>query len=186
VRAAPDERTSFITRSLTKVLTSRVVGQVPRTGIRGSEQCISGGGTPNRCAETDSHAIPQAFVLPSRWCHPCSSYCRPQCPRPFFLFAPRFFLCAYPSFPQRNFVSGSTRNDDRQLDRPTTSPVLSLRMRISFPRVDRWRHRIASKKSWPKRRGSVQLMTSASIWRPKSTISRGIFNSRGIFSDSAA
>lgn len=46
--------------------------------------------------------------------------------RPFFLFAPLFFLCAYPSFPQRNFAPGSTRNDDRQLDRPTTSPVLSL------------------------------------------------------------
>src|SRR6267154_4957027 len=37
-----------------------VLGEVPLTGqkrVRGSNQCISGGGTPNRCPDTDSHAI---------------------------------------------------------------------------------------------------------------------------------
>ena len=106
---------------------------MPLTGIRGSEQRISGGGTPNRCPETDSHAIPQAFVLPSHWCHPSSSYCHPQCPTGLsFLLLLFSFFVPIASFPQTNFAPGSPRKDDRQLGQPTTSPVLSLLMRISL------------------------------------------------------
>ena len=37
---------------------------------------------------------PQAFVLPSHWCHPWSSYCRPQCPPAFLSFCSSFLsLC---------------------------------------------------------------------------------------------
>src|SRR6266550_6304369 len=43
-----------------------------------------------------------------------------------------FFVPIAASFPQRNFAPGSPRNDDRQLGRPATSPVLSLLMRISL------------------------------------------------------
>jgi hypothetical protein len=42
------------------------------------------------------------------------------------------FFLPIPSFPQRNFAPGSPRNDDRQLGQLTTSPVLSLLMRISL------------------------------------------------------
>lgn len=49
----------------------------------------------------------------------------------FFLLLFSFFV-PIPNFPQRNFARGSPRNDDRQLGRPTTSPVLSLFVRISF------------------------------------------------------
>src|SRR5437016_5899540 len=52
--------------------------------------------------------------------------------RRFFLFAPLSFFVPIPRFPQRNFAPGSLRNDDRQLARPTTSPVLSLLMRTSL------------------------------------------------------
>jgi len=55
--------------------------------------------TPNRCRETDSHAIPQAFVLPSHWCHPWSSCCRTQCPPAFLSFCSFFLsLCLSPAF----------------------------------------------------------------------------------------
>src|SRR6266550_8024801 len=49
----------------------------------------------------------------------------------FFLLLFSFFV-PIASFPQRNFAPGSPRNDDRQLGRPTTSPVLSLLMCISL------------------------------------------------------
>jgi len=50
---------------------------------------------------------------------------------PAFLSAMLLFsFCAYPSFPQRNFALGSPSNDDRQLGRPTASPLLSLLKRI--------------------------------------------------------
>ena len=68
---------------------------MPLTGIRGSEQRISGCGTPNRSPHTDSHAIRQAFVLPSHGATRGALIAAHSAHRPFFLFAPIFFLCAY-------------------------------------------------------------------------------------------
>ena len=98
----------------------------------------------------------------------------------FFLLLFTFFV-PIPSFSRRNFAPGPPRDNDRQLGRFTTSPVLCLLMRIS----------LSQSRSLPtsnplqenlglERQSSVQLKETASIWRPKSTISRGIF------SDSAA
>src|SRR6266576_7156085 len=52
------------------------------------------------------------------------------------------FLVPIANFPQRNFAPGSPRNDERQLGRPTTSPVLSLLMRIFLSQINRCRHLI--------------------------------------------
>ncbi len=52
----------------------------------------------------------------------------------FSFFVPRS------SFPQRNFAPGSSRDDDRQLDRPTACVVLAFPSTLHFPKVDRrWR-----------------------------------------------
>lgn len=61
-------------------------GVISLTGILGSEQCINGGELPTDAEKTASHAIPQAFVLPSHWFHPWSSYCHLQCPPAFLSF----------------------------------------------------------------------------------------------------
>src|SRR6266849_156599 len=57
-----------------------------------------------------------------------------HCAQPAFLsFRSSFsFFVPIASFPQRNFAPGSPTNDDRQLGQLTTSPVLSLLMRISL------------------------------------------------------
>src|SRR6267378_3915899 len=51
----------------------------------------------------------------------------------FFLLLFSFFV-TIASFPIRNFAPGSPRNDDRQLDRPTTSPVFLMRISLSQSR----------------------------------------------------
>src|SRR6266576_7105922 len=81
---------------------SRVLGQVPltsRIGIRGSEQCISGRGTPNRCPDTDSHAIPQAFVSSEPLVPPMKLLLPPTVPTGLLSFCSSFLtLCLSPAF----------------------------------------------------------------------------------------
>ena len=119
--------------------TSLSRGGVARTGALhwhsgGSEHCISGGGTPNRCRETDSHVIPQAsFFQGIGVIRGALMAAHSPTGLSFFLLLVSFFE-PIASFPQRNFTPGSPRNDDRQLGRPTASPVLSVHMRVSLSR----------------------------------------------------
>src|SRR5437660_525284 len=105
---------------------------VPLTAIRGTEQRVSGGGTPNRCRETDSHAtLRHSFFQAIGATRGALTAAHVPTGLSFFLLL-FSFLVPIASFPQRNFAPGSPRNDDRKLGRPTTSPVLSLLMRISL------------------------------------------------------
>jgi hypothetical protein len=148
-------------------LWSRVLGhQVPLTDIRGSEQFIGAGGTPNRCRETYSPAIPQAFVPPSHWCHRRSPDFRRKCPCVFLSFAALFFLVPIASFQQRNFAPGSLRNDGRQLGRPTASPTWLCA--FLSPKVDRCRQcelENPQVRKWDKRRCNIRTSRNVAALR---------------------
>ena len=103
----------------------------------GSEYCISGGGTPNRCRETDSHVIPQAsFFQGIGVIRGALMAAHSPTGLSFFLLLFSFFE-PIASFPQRNFTPGSPRNDDRQLGRPTASRFCPCTCVSPFPEVDR-------------------------------------------------
>ena len=82
---------------------SRILGQAPLTAIRGSEQRASGGGTPNRCRETDSHATLRHSFFQAIGATRGALTAAHSAHRPFFLFAPLFFLSAYRQLSTRKF-----------------------------------------------------------------------------------
>lgn len=131
-----------------------------RNGIGGSEQCISDGGTPNRCPGCNSHAISHKKKEAS-WVVPMVRKNEGK-----LLFT---FFVPIRSFPERDFAPGPPRDNDRQLGRPITSPVffllrrISISQRRSLPASDRLQENIGSE-----RQGSVQLTVVASIWCPRS------------------
>ncbi len=99
---------------------------------------------------TDSHAFPQALVLPSHWCHPWSSYCHPQRPSAILSVCSSFLsLCLSPVFHKK--ISRLHR-----LETTIANSVDPLHPRFClsscafpFPKVDRCRHLIVSKDFLP-------------------------------------
>ncbi len=122
-------------------------------------------------AEKPTHTRPSGIRSSKPLVPPVELLLPPTVPTGLSFFLLLFsFLVPIASFPQGNFAPGSPRNDDRQLGRPTTSPVLSLLMRIPFPKVDRCRHLIASKEIFPfshLRCTAFPAVSSASSYRQR-------------------
>src|SRR5882757_5332697 len=117
-----------------------VLGEVPLTGqkrVRGSNQCISGGGTPNRCPDTDSHAILRhSFFLTIG-----AKLISPT--------VPTVFLCAYPRLSAKKFrarMAYKRRSPTRSTPLHLRLPLLmriSLSQSRSLPASDRHREILA-------------------------------------------
>jgi hypothetical protein len=119
------------------------------TAIRGSEQRVSGGGTPNRCRETDSHATLRHSFFQAIGAIRGALTAAHSAPA-FLSFCSSFLsLCLSPAFHKEisclDHLETTIANSVGPLH-----PRFSLSLcAFPFPRVDRCRHLIASKEVLP-------------------------------------
>ena len=119
------------------------------TGIRGSEHALAVVELPTDGPDIDSHAMPQAFVLPAIGATRRALISAHSAHRPFFLLAPLFVRCLLPAFHEE-----ISRLDRLETTIANSADPLHPRFCLSscafhFPKVDRCRQLIVSKEILP-------------------------------------